>query len=599
MGYITSFIFPLIYILLFTGSLSIIFKNKVDHNFPLTFVISALSLYISLMVFNTIYVGLVINILICLIFPIYLIVKKVPLKEIKDTYLTNGVIAFICLFIFIYLYDLNRMYTRWDELSHWGKMVKEIIRLDSFYTVDASHLLVHKDYPPIFSLMETFYTLISGGFKETYLIRCIHLFEGSIIVSSLKYFDSKKINVVIKTLLSLAIFYILTLLFDSEVFINSIYIDYPLAFMVAYILFLIFKNDTLKYNFIIKIGLLLTFILLAKQVSIAFFLMIIFMLLIKMILLREKLDIKKILITIFLVLIVPVTFLTSWNKYKDSYNTNAQFKTSDIHITEVSKIMHNSGENSWQHEASTNYLNALFNKNISSSYLKITFVGTAIVMLLIVFIVYNQTKKKVNKRDIYILLATIIIGYLGYTLLMYLMYVFNFGPIEGPTIASFDRYMSTYVLICLYTLLFVLFFYKDIKFRYLLILLVALMITIRPHQYLRLRPDLIILDNHHYDDSRYAAAKIDRYAKMDDKVFIVDQVEKNGAVFYINYFSDKVTTNLTNYEMDNVKNNREVLEQYDYLYTYSLNTSELELHQLYKIYIEGDKIKLAKVDYYE
>ena len=184
-------------------------------------------------------------------------------------------------------------------------------------------------------------------------------------------------------------------------------------------------------------------------------------------------------------------------------------------------------------------------------------------------------------------------------MIKYLLYVFNFGPVEGPAIASFDRYMSTYVLICLYILLFILFYYKNIKFRYLFIILVAVMIPIRPHQYLRLRPDLIILSNHHYDESRYAAEKIDKYVRQDDKVFIIDQVEKNGAVFYINYFSNKATTNLTNYEMINIKDNKEVLQEYDYLYTYTLNNNELELHQLYKINIENNKVKLVKVDYYE
>ena len=600
MGYITSFVFPLIYIILFTYSLTVIFKNKFEHNLVLTFVISALTLYMSLFVFHTIYVGLVINILFCLVFPIYLIKNKYTFKDIKDKYLTNSVIGFITVYIFIYLYDLNRFYTRWDELSHWGKMVKEIIRLDDFYSVSQSHLLVHKDYPPIFSLMETFFTLISGGFKETYLIRCIHLFEGSIVVSAINYFKERKsYNVVIKTLLSLAIVYIVTLLFDSEVFINSIYIDYPLAAIVAYILFIIFRSNKISYNLIIKIGLFSTFILLAKQVSIAFFLMIIFMLLIKMILNRKSIDLKKVLITILMVLIIPVASFFTWNMYKNNMNTVAQFKTSDIKITEVKSIMNNSGENSWQHEASTNYLNALFNKNMSSSYLKITFIGTAIVMLLLVFIVYNNTKDKVKKSDMYILLSTIIIGYIGYTILMYLLYVFNFGPVEGPAIASFDRYMSTYVLICLYILLFILFYYKNIKFRYLLLILVAVMIPIRPHQYLRLRPDLIILSNHHYDESRYAAEKIDKYVRQDDKVFIIDQVEKNGAVFYINYFSTKATTNLTNFEMINIKDNIEVLQEYDYLYTYTLNNNELELHQLYKIYLENNKVKLVKVDYYE
>ena len=52
MGYITSFVFPLIYIILFTYSLTVIFKNKFEYNIVLTFVISALMLYVSPYIFN-------------------------------------------------------------------------------------------------------------------------------------------------------------------------------------------------------------------------------------------------------------------------------------------------------------------------------------------------------------------------------------------------------------------------------------------------------------------------------------------------------------------------------------------------------------------
>ena len=225
MSYIISFVLPLIYIVFFTYSLTIIFKNKFEHDLPLTFIISAIIMYISLYVFKSFYIGLVINLLISFIFPIYIIKNKYTFKDIKKKYINNGLIAFITLYILVYLYDLNRMFTRWDELSHWGKMVKEIIRLDNFYSVPESHLLVHKDYPPIMSLMETLFVFISGCFKETYLIRCIHLFEGSIIASIL--LKDRKLNIKdtsIKTLLVFILIYIITFLFDSEVFINSIYI---------------------------------------------------------------------------------------------------------------------------------------------------------------------------------------------------------------------------------------------------------------------------------------------------------------------------------------------------------------------------------------
>ena len=596
MGYIISFILPLIFIVLFTETLCLFFKNDFKHSLPFTFIINAIILYISLMVFKTIYVGLGVSLLISLVFPIYLIKNKYTIKDIKKKYLTNDLISFFCLYIFIFLYDLNRFYTRWDELSHWGKMVKEIIRIDNFYSVDASHLLVHKDYPPIFSLMETFYTIVSGGFKETYLIRCIHLFEGSLVISALshaKKIDKKK--TIINTLISIAFVYIVTFLFDSEVFINSIYIDYPLAMLVGYMLFNVFKETKFNKIFFIKLSIASIFLLLTKQVSISLYLVILFMLFIRLIGIKKNLNIKKILYIVLTVIIIPINFFLSWNLYKSTLNLEAQFVVKDIEVSKVVGIMYEETGETWQQEASKNYMDAVLSKNISSSYFKFTYFGILIVLLLAFFIINNYIKDKINKNMFISLIVSLLVGFFGYIVLMYLSYVFQFGPVEGPELASFDRYMSTYVLLSLYTIIFILIYYLKVNWKYMLPGIIVLMVIITPKQYLRLRPDLIILPNHHYDDSREAAKIIDEHISQDDRVFIVDQKEKNGAVFYVNYFSDKARINRYNFELTDIKSNVNILKNYDYLYTYSLYNNDLELHKLYKIETINGKLELVKV----
>lgn len=595
MSYIISFILPLIYIVLYTESLGLLFRKKFQRNLPFTFIISAIILFISLFVFKTIYVGLIINILICLVFPIYLIKSKMTFKDIKDKYLTKGLISFIVVYIFIYLYDLNRSFTRWDELSHWGKMVKEIIRLDDFYSIPSAHLLVHKDYPPIFSLMETFYTLISGGYKEANLIRCIHLFEGSLVISSLNYLKKNSVRkTIVNTLLTLVLVYLGTLLFDSEVFLNSIYIDYPLAMLVGYTMSIIFKEQQFNHFFYIRLMFLFIFLLLTKQVSIALYLVCLLMLLIRLIA-NRKFNIKKILYIIALTVMIPFTFYFSWNAYKNNLNLVAQFEISDIHVSEISGILSKTDGETWQQETSENYMNAILSKNISSSYLNFTYFGVLIVLILALFIIYNYIKDKVSKSQYYSFIISLIVGYLGYILLMYLSYVFNFGSVEGPTLASFERYMSTYILIGLYSIIFILVYYLNVNWKYLIVLCIIPIALINPKQYLRLRPDLILFSNHKHDEVRLAAEYIDRHTNVDDKVFIVDQKEKNGAVYYINYYSDKVQTNRFNYEVINIKDNMRILKGYDYLYTYSLINDELSEHQLYKIEIVDNKAKLTLV----
>jgi hypothetical protein len=107
---------------------------------------------------------------------------------------------------------------------------------------------------------------------------------------------------------------------------------------------------------------------------------------------------------------------------------------------------------------------------------------------------------------------------------------------------------------------------------------------------MKLRLELILFNNHDYDTVMNAAKVIDENVNLNDKVFIVDQVEQDGAVYYINYFSNKISNNRFNYEIIPTK---EYLEGYNYVYTYSLkDTSILEEHTLYKV---DDNFNLIKV----
>ena len=596
MSYIISFILPIIYILFFTYSLSMVFKTKFEYSLPFTFILSGLSLFISLFVFKTIYVGFILCILFSLIFPIHLYRNKYSLQEIKDKYLTNGVIAFICLYIIVYLYDLNRSFTRWDELSHWGKMVKEIIRLDNFYSIEASHLLVHKDYPPIFSLMESFYILISGGFRDSYLIRCIHLFEGSIILSLFKHKSVvNKKSTIIKTILTIILFYLLTFFFDSEVFINSIYLDYPLALLTAYGIYNVFKEKNFSYLFFIKISVLLIFMVLSKQVGIPLALIIVLFLIIRMITSKVK-DYKKILFMLLMIIVIPFTMYKSWDIYTNNLGLVGQFETSDIHVGAIPEIINKTGGEDWQQETSFNYMNALFLENITASYLKFTYFGILLITLLLIYVLRNNLTSKIDDKQIIGLIISLIVGYLGYALMMYLLYVFNFGPFEGPSLASFDRYMSTYALIIFYSVGFIFIHYNKFNWKYVIPLIVILAVIIPPKQYLRLRPDLILLPNHLYDNAKEAVKVIDSNINVDDKVLIIDQAEKNGGVFYVNYYTNKAIINRYNYEVTDIKNNVNLLGYYDYVYTYSLLTNELDEHTLYKVETINGKLELVKVN---
>ena len=162
-SYIISFIAPLAYFLFLTAFLVCLTKRSFGKCLVLGMMLSAFLLFFSQLIFGTFMVGFVIGV-ICAVAAIPLgVIKRKDFSKFKELYFTSGFVVFLVLYIVVYIYDLNRGFSRWDELSHWGMMVKEMVRLDKFYFAKESNLLVHKDYPPIMGLFETFWLKLCGG----------------------------------------------------------------------------------------------------------------------------------------------------------------------------------------------------------------------------------------------------------------------------------------------------------------------------------------------------------------------------------------------------------------------------------------------------
>ena len=153
------FLLPLIYFLLSNGLLVYLSKRSFGKCLPLTMMINSFTYFFSQILFHTFKVGFYINLLYSISFLIIIIIrrKKKEIQVLKTNFFSKGFYAFIIIYFMIYIFDFNRVFSLWDEYSHWGVMIKEMLRLDQFYSVGASTLMVHKDYPPIIQLLELFF----------------------------------------------------------------------------------------------------------------------------------------------------------------------------------------------------------------------------------------------------------------------------------------------------------------------------------------------------------------------------------------------------------------------------------------------------------
>lgn len=629
-----NFILPLIYFILMNATTVLLTKKTFGKTLPLTMMISSLTLFFSQILFSTFLLGYLINILLAAIPIVYIIVfkyKKKDLNKFKNNMLTKGFYTFILIYITIYIFDYNRIFTVWDEYSHWGVMVKEMLRLDKFYSVNESTLMVHKDYPPIISIFELFYCKLIGTYKEKYLITALHLLSLSFFIPSICEEGKKfsKLRFIIKVGIIILSIFLAFLLFDGHGIINTIYTDYIMAIIVGYMLYIVITEKNITSNFsILTLSVSSCFLLLTKQMGLPLYLMIIFIYFVENLIKQKlyhlknikKLNKIKIIQILIILLVIPLLVWKLWNSYIADLGVKGQFELSDLNILELKDIITKNKGKMYQQEVIKNYSKALIDSKITTSYIKLTYISSNLLIIAILIIECLFMNNIIKKRKFIELIITFIIGSFGYAFVMFMLYMFSFGEIEGPILASFNRYMPTFILIGISTSLMIFFNYDNIKdkevksLKICLILVLILLFVQKPTNFKKLIPKIKKTPENLYE---YHAKRINRKTENNSKIFLLAQNTEGDYQFAIKYYSNPRITNLyhfnlptkdiSNYEQYLKKNIYDYILQFDYLYIVNIdeNTKEkyhffikendIEIGKLYRIINAKNEIKLKEI----
>ncbi len=615
-----AFLLPLLYILAFTGSLSFLLRKKFGYCLPLTVIFTAFLLFFSQFLFSTFSIGFYFCILFSCSFFLFLFLFRKDKNRIKN-YFSKGFFAFLILYGMIYLLDYNRTFSTWDEFSHWGVMVKEMVRLDSFYSVDLSTLMVHKDYPPIIQLFELFWCKLLGNYNEVYVIKALHIFNFSMMIPIFEKSKSdKKIPFIVTTITSILIVYMSILLFDAHNVINTIYTDYTMSMLVVLGMFLIFTSkDIFSRMLLLLLASIGSTLLLTKQMGICLYLMILFFYFLSFFfheVYKKKWTLKHtkhLICCIFTLIIIPFSLWIFWNHYIDSLGIIGQFELSDIDLKHLLSIAKNTYGEPFQNQAFWNFIHSLFGYNIVKGNLSLSYIPAVFLGLFLVYFSFKTCSKKTK----YIkngLLISLLLGAIGYAFVMLCLYVFCFGPSEGPSLASFNRYMPTYVIILILIAYFIYFVYT--KKDYNLYILVFLCLILNTNTFTFLEPKIVrnVPDGYEWQGS-YLDSKVEDNAK----VFVIAQDSQGSYQFTLKYYGGAISTNLKHFswpiteeEKENYECNfddiLEYMKEYDYLYFAQLDDAfideyqkvftgdEIKVGNLYRFSIENQKINLKKVD---
>lgn len=455
-----AIIIPFLCTLCSAGTAVVLSKRKFDEVLPLVMMGSALLIYLSGFL-EDLRIGYWLCAAFAGAFPILLLVGKMRKRKWAmrpSDFFTPGLVIFCALFVFLFVLNIKRQFTVWDEFMHWGPMVKEMFRLDRFYSVAESVIPMHKDYPPVISILQLFWCKMAGEYREGYLYISLQLLTFSMFLpalSSLKFRKKFSFYVKLAFMLAFMITSALLITLSEAKFYTTIYIDCFLAVILAYGLYISVGEGAHTAFNIVRLAVCLAFLLLSKQMGLVFFLLIVGAYFLNYAALhygeiktelregRLKRRLWRMGLAALCVTVVPYLFLTAWNFY--IREIPRQFNISSIDFASFPGILQGRAGAEWQQISARNYLkfvikSPLVDFPLNFTYWQLILIGSAILYL-------AGRYRRANRRSLFVLNTVFAAGAVGYAFVMLLLYTYAFGSYEGPILACVDRYLDTYIFV--------------------------------------------------------------------------------------------------------------------------------------------------------
>lgn len=634
---IFSLILPFFFLVglnFFTISLT---KKKFGHCLPVTMIGVVLVVYFSQMLFHSFRYGMIVVMIAaavgCILFFVYLGRKKTD--EIKELFFSNGFWVFIVIYAFYVVVDYNRSFLLFDEFYHWGTMVKESIRLDSFYSVPDSNLWIHKDYPPFMTIFEYIWCKIGGGYSESVVSCAMHVFlMGMLLPAPLERLTEKKkrnpLWVILHGFIFMIIFLMLIMFLDPwpERVITSVLVDILLPVVFVYAMYLVYSKDAFRSRFgLLSMILTCTSMLLIKQ-SGMFFLIVVLIYFSLTVIFEKKASVKMRMLNLIkpaVVCVVSMLVSKTWKVYVYDLGIKGQFDTEELVLSDYIDVI-TGKTGGLPHETIKNFIKALFQKPVTSvSWLPLSYFAGFIMIIVFLIVIRLFLKRYYSKREVWITGIALTCGTIGYGLIMGISYAFFFNEVEMRELASFDRYMSSYVLGELLFLFLV--FINCLTHRSDLFVNIKKMLIVLGGSILLFDPRNLrfIMPQGFREDSRASyrsdGEHLSGKTEPGSKIFVVydnEQVSPHwwGAYqAYLQYFDparfiSRERVGSFGYDLEDGKIREdflEVIKKYDYIYLRNVNYDikkvfekddpdlTIEENSVYKIKVDADKVVLEKV----
>lgn len=453
---------PLFCIVSISTFLALILKTKITKTFFLAISLIVLILFFSgvLGFRGSLFFGYCIILMFSVFSIIFSIRKLVNERDkIKEISLWFGISIFLMFILFALFLNYNRMFSEWDEFSYWGSVVKGMFSIDSLATHKDSTLLI-ESYIPGMPLLQYFFTRSFKQFVEFPSFIALNTFFFSLIITFIEKINLKNFLFLVAAL---------TIpMFGSVNFFSSLYVDTLLGVLLGCnILVYYYYNhrNNLKMN-IITLTAISSMLTLTKDMGLIFAIITISIIFTDALIfnrkflksfLKNKNTPRKFLNLMFLLspLLVTVLIQIIWRIHLHMIGITS---TLQVAGNSFFSILKDRGLEPFQVDIIHNFLSSLKNQAIyplNLTFAQIIIFYVCIVLVLILTSLYIKKRDKIRLALTFFL---ILIGNAIYLGILLYSYLFIFGQYEGLRLASYNRYMLSYIIGLLFSILIFLLF---------------------------------------------------------------------------------------------------------------------------------------------
>lgn len=445
---------PTVYSMFIGGAYGAAFRRKFGHSLMLAYCMQILLLLVSGMMLHNLLIGIGLG---CALAAIGWGIGirrsgKNAFDSLKISVDNLAVPAFLALALLIFIMNYGKQYFEADEFSHWGRFLKECYRLNQLYVTSPASM-AHKDYVPAVTLFEYLWCRLSLAYSEANAYRGIQMLLAAVVLAVAERIPlrGRQVARIIQYAVSVVILMGIPLLFSAFRFYHTIYEDAIFGILMFYGLWIALQDsESMRYRSV-SLSLALSVLMMSKMTAVPF------VVLIWLFYIWNEQKLGRRFAAEWrwqmLPILLPCGIWLSYNwlvkQYVDLSGTQSYGGFTSKLILGV--ILHN-GYVPWQEDVEHSYWKAILTQGLVGGA---SFVFVAAAVIAVLFLVYREIAvqervsflKETTYRGILVWLA---LSTTAYVLMMCILYDTSFSEYEARQLASYDRYMSSWLIMMVY-----------------------------------------------------------------------------------------------------------------------------------------------------